>query len=141
MEQINKVELKDPAIYPDSIVLMRVLGDSYEVYEAFLKLCRCMGMEYEWRYYIDGKAWLCKVQKKKKTIVWMSAWNEYIQATIYIPDKFVGELKGLELKEDIKSRILAVKRVGKSIPCMFELRAMDVLEEIKEVMLLKISLY
>ena len=23
----------------------------------------------QWRYYKDGKAWLCKVQKKKKTIV------------------------------------------------------------------------
>lgn len=141
MEQINNMELKDPEEYPDSIVLKRILGDSYEVYEAFQKLYRGMDMEYEWRYYKDGKAWLCKVQKKKKTIVWMSAWKEYMQATIYIPDKYAGELNGLELKKDVKARIFAVKKVGKSVPCMFELRTMDVLEEIKKVMLLKMSLY
>lgn len=141
MEQINNVELKDPTIYPDSIVLKRLLGESYVVYEAFQRLYRSMDMEYEWRYYKDGKAWLCKVQKKKKTIVWMSAWKDYMQATVYIPDKHVAELKGLELKEDVKARILAVKRVGKSVPCMFELRTMDVLDEIEKVMMLKISLY
>ena len=27
--------------------------------------------------------------KRKKTIIWMSAWKGYTQATIYFPDKYI----------------------------------------------------
>lgn len=141
MEQINSIELKDPTLFPDSLVLKSIAGASYKVYEAYLDLLKSMSMEYEWKYYKDGKAWLCKIKKKKNTIVWMSAWKGYMQATIYIPDAYVIELKGLGLKEDVIGKILNAKKVGKSVPCMFELRTMDVIREIEKVMLLKISLY
>jgi hypothetical protein len=85
METVNRIELGDESIYPDEQVLEGVLGDSYTAYCELLKLFDANQMEYDWRYYHDGKAWLCKVQKKKKTIVWMSAWKGYMQATIYFP--------------------------------------------------------
>ena len=78
MEQINTVELRDPNKYPDEAILQSILGDSYLAYKALLELYDTMGMVYEWKYYTDGKAWLCKVQKKKKTVIWMSAWKEYM---------------------------------------------------------------
>ena len=72
---INNIELRDEHIYPDEIVLRRVLGQSYEAYLDLLNLFQNYEMNCQWRYYNDGKAWLCKVQKKKKTIAWMSAWS------------------------------------------------------------------
>jgi hypothetical protein len=75
METINTLELIDESVYPDEKVLKNVLGDSYSAYYELLQVFDSKKMEGEWRYYKDGKAWLCKVQYKKKTIVWMSAWK------------------------------------------------------------------
>ena len=83
METINRIELYDKLVYPDEQVLKSILGKSYNAYYELLKLYDDNEMEYEWRYYKDGKAWLCKVQKKRRTIVWMSAWKGYMQATVY----------------------------------------------------------
>jgi len=84
METINTIELRDENIYPDDKVLGRILGESFESYVRLLKLFEHNGMSCEWRYYQDGKAWLCKVQKKKRTIVWMSAWKGFMQGTTAI---------------------------------------------------------
>jgi hypothetical protein len=140
MEQINTVELRDPNKYPDEAVLQNILGDSYLAYKALLEIYDTMGMVYEWKYYSDGKAWLCKVQKKKKTIVWMSAWKGYMQATIYIHDKDIEKFKILNLRKEVKERIVSAKKVGKSLPFMFEIRDRKVLKDIEKVALLKISL-
>jgi hypothetical protein len=72
METINKKELNDESVYPDEEILKAILGRSYNAYCILLRLYDDNEMEYTWRYYRDGKAWLCKVQKKKRTIVWMS---------------------------------------------------------------------
>ena len=140
MEQINTVELRDPNKYPDEAILQSILGDSYLAYKALLELYDTMGMVYEWKYYTDGKAWLCKVQKKKKTVIWMSAWKEYMQATIYIHDKDIEKFKSLDIRKEVKERIVSAKKVGKSLPCMFEIRDQEILKDIEKVALLKISL-
>jgi len=139
VEQINAIELNDEARYPDSDVLMGVLGDSYDSYAALLEIFRENGMSSEWRYYIDGKAWLCKVQRKGTTIVWMSAWKGYMKATIYFPQKFEALIGELELEDSIKDTISAAKRVGRSIPCMFEIRDARVLKDFVTVMRLKLA--
>ena len=88
METINNIELRDENIYPDEKILESILGESYEAYEKLLGLFDRNEMTHEWRYYRDGKAWLCKVQRKKRTIVWMSAWKGFMQAVVYFPEKY-----------------------------------------------------
>ena len=69
METTNNIELRDETIYPDDNVLSAILGDSFQAYQALIKLFDDNQLTHEWRYYKDGKAWLCKVQKKRtKTI-------------------------------------------------------------------------
>jgi len=139
MEQINAIELIDEKVYPDENVLKFVLGRSYAAYTDLLKLFEKNEMTYDWRYYKDGKAWLCKVQKKNRTIVWISAWKGYMKATIYFPEKYIDELKCLKISDETIKSINDTKNVGKSKPCMFEIRNKSVLKEFNEVMLYKIS--
>lgn len=138
MEQINNLELRDEKLFPDENVLQKVLGESYVVYCQMLKLFDQNEMTYEWRYYKDGKAWLCKVQKKKKTIIWMSAWKGYLKATIYVPEKHTEGIYELPISEKTKEAIKHSKNVGKSKPCMFEIKQQDVLNELEIIMKYKI---
>jgi hypothetical protein len=140
METVNNIELGDETIYPDEEVLIGVLGNSYPAYCDLIKLFDDNQMTHEWRYYHDGKAWLCKVQKKKKTIVWMSAWKGFMQATIYVPERFAEGIYGLNLSEARKVEIRQTRKVGKSTPCIFEVRNSEVLEDFIQVMLFKLAL-
>jgi hypothetical protein len=139
MEQINSIELKDETVYPDENVLKAVLGRSYAAYTDMLVLFSKNEMTYEWRYYKDGKAWLCKVQKKNRTIVWMSAWKGYIKATIYFPEKYIDDLDKLDISDERKQAIIETRNVGKSKPCMFDIKNKSVLKEFEVVMLYKLS--
>ncbi len=140
MEQINAIELADERIYPDEVVLQRVLGDSFGAYSRLLDLFAENELTTEWRYYKDGKAWLGKVQRKKRTVVWMSAWKGFMKATIYFPDRCADSLLALDLRPETKERMTSVKPVGKSLPCMFEVRNDEVLKDLETVMRYKISL-
>ncbi len=140
MEQINNLELRDENSYPDESILKKVLGKSYSSYVNLLDLFTRNDMTCEWRYYRDGKAWLCKVQKKKKTVIWMSAWKGFMKATIYFPDRCTNDLCDLKIRKEIKNRIKTVKRVGQSVPCMFEIRNDDELKDLETVMKYKMAL-
>jgi hypothetical protein len=137
METVNAIELHDETIYPDEQVLKGILGDSYSVYCELLKLFDENTMEYTWRYYRDGKAWLCKVQKKKRTIIWMSAWKGYMQASIYIPEKYIAEIDKLPISEAQKEKFRQTKHTGTSKACIFEIRSSAILADLEEVMRFK----
>ena len=139
METINNIELADESIYPDEHVLRGVLGESYDAYCALLELYDRKDMRWEWRYYRDGKAWLCKVQRRKRTIVWMSAWTGYMQATIYIPERLMDQVYALPLERRTKGRIRSTKNVGASKPCIFEIRDTGILEDLNTLMDFKIN--
>ena len=133
METINTIELRDQAVFPDETVLRSVLGQSYNAYSALLELFGKVQLVPEWRYYNDGKAWLCKVQHKKRTIVWMSAWRDYMQATVYIPLKNIEAVYQLKISEESKAKISSSKNVGKSKPCTFEIRNTRILSDLQAV--------
>lgn len=139
METINNIELRDESIYPDENVLRSILDKSYESYVKLLEIFSKNEMLYEWRYYRDGNAWLCKVQKKKRTIVWMSAWRGYMQATVYFPEKYIENIYRLDIREDVKRKIESTKQVGKSKPCIFEIRDENILTDFIKVMKLKME--
>lgn len=139
METVNNIELGDESQFPSKEILQAILGVSYPAYCELLKLYAANQMDNAWRYYHDGKAWLNKVQHKKRTIVWMSAWKGYMQATIYIPEKYIAQVYALDLSQECIGKIKATKQVGKSIPCIFEIRNTAVLEDLNKVIQFKIK--
>ena len=135
----NNIQLKDETIYPDEKVLKSVLGNSFDTYLELLDLFNKNELTHEWRYYKDGKAWLCKVQKKKKTIVWMSIWKGYIQSAIYFPVRLLENILELDINQNLKDNFLETKNVGKSKPCIFNIYDRKILDDFEKVMLLKIK--
>lgn len=121
MEQVNAIELVDPNAYPDEAVLRGVLGAGYGAYGALMDAIAERGYTHEWRYYKDGKAWLCKVQRKARTLAWMSAWRGYAKATVYLPERYLAGLAAIALSDAARRSIDEAGNVGKSRPCMVDL--------------------
>uniref|UniRef100_UPI00336BC98E DUF3788 family protein n=1 Tax=Pasteurella multocida TaxID=747 RepID=UPI00336BC98E len=49
-------------MYPTDEILKRILGKSFSVYLKLLRLYENYSLIPEWKYYKDGKAWLCKIK-------------------------------------------------------------------------------
>jgi hypothetical protein len=139
MTTASEIQLRDRDIYPDEAVLSSVLGDSFRTYCDLLDLLKANNLTLEWRYYKDGNAWLCKVQKQKRTIIWMSACNGCMNATIYISEKHKTKFSQLDLSHKTLQTFFDSKPVGKIQPCTLEIRSGEVLSEFEKIMHFKIA--
>ena len=120
MEQL----LKDPAVIPVAGSLSTALGNElYNVYEKLIDtITRELSAEYEWRYYNDGKAWLCKVAFKKKTLCWLSAWEGCIKTGFYFSEKYIDTILQLPVKSEIIEDFKQRKPIGKLRSVVIELK-------------------
>jgi len=114
---MNVQLLRDKAVPPGDDVLKNPL---------YLSLVE--GWQPEWRYYNDGKAWLCKVGDGRKTIFWLSVWEGCLLVSFYFLER---HLDGLAALETTRGRL--EKEWGRMLPLTFEVRDASTVAEIRRV--------
>ena len=72
-----------------------------------------MGPQLSWRYYRDGKAWLCKVARRGRTICWISVWHGAFTATFYFGEKADADIQQLDIDVSLRQAFASSTRVGK----------------------------
>jgi hypothetical protein len=113
----DKPLLRDPEVKPDEKSLRSVLGEEgFVLYSRVLTDIGSLGADFQWNYYKDGHAWLCKVVMKKKTLFWISVWDGYFKAGFYFTEKHVEAILDLNIDTNIKEHFATAKPIGKLIP-------------------------
>jgi hypothetical protein len=127
--------LYDKNIFPDDIVLKKYLGSTKKIYDSFITFLSEKNKEciIEWNYYNDGKSWLCKVVKKKKTICWISIWNKYFKVGFYFGLKYDEEIRKLNINEMLKKKYFETKTIGKIRPLGIKVTESGQLHDIKKI--------
>jgi hypothetical protein len=115
---MEKSLLDDPQIFPSKDVLKNALKDSYSVYENFIDLITDSeyGLITNWNYYKDGKAWLCKVCFKKKTVFWLSVYDGFFKTGFYFTEKHIPDIAKLDIESCIKEDFSSKKPIGRLLP-------------------------
>jgi hypothetical protein len=98
------------------------LGDVFNAYQELETLIIEKELSLNWNYYKDGKAYLCKVTYKKKTVFWLSIWETYIKTTFYFNEKVSLGVYDLDIDKSIITNYDNTKHVGKSRQLIFEIR-------------------
>ncbi|MHB8095057.1 MAG: DUF3788 family protein [Candidatus Aminicenantales bacterium] len=132
--------LNDENEYPDDDVLRRVLGKAKPAWDAFLAFVNESHPSFsgEWRYYRDGKSWLYKLTKKKKTICWVSVYRNAFKTAFYFTDRAEDLITAGRLRKEYVDQFVHSKRYGKirgivvEIGKISDLNAVKILIEIKE---------
>jgi hypothetical protein len=134
--------LKDPEQFPDEATLKIVLGSSYEAFEALMEIITKpeYSLVAQWNYYNDGKAWLCKVQYKKKTVFWLSAWDRFFKTTFYFTLKNCSGIIELDIDEKIKEDFGSNKSIGKLMPLTMEIQNKEQISDLIKIIGYKKSL-
>lgn len=101
--------LRDQAEYPSDEVLARYLGKTKAAWDTFTArlAADASDAKLEWRYYQDGKAWLGKLVRKKKTVCWVSIWDRAFRTTFYFTTKSGREIERLPIAQELKDAFRA----------------------------------
>jgi hypothetical protein len=136
---METILLRDQQIPPTAEVLSESLGPVYSVYEAMLEAVTSADFDLvvEWNYYKDGKAWLCKVSFKKKTIFWLSVWEKHFKVSFYFTEKTKGEIETLDISDQIKKDFGQSKSIGKLIPLTLMIESEEQLPDLLKIIACK----
>lgn len=110
----EKPALTNPDVPPSPASLKDVLEDSYDPYRKIMHdVCNApFNLKQEWKYYLDGKAWLCKVIHKKKTVFWLSAYNGYFKMSFYFTLKNADDIAALSISKKSRKYLPPVSQLG-----------------------------
>lgn len=136
MESDNeKILLREEEIEPTDKVLENALGkELFTIYQEIIQIFTDeFSLEPQWRFYNDGKAWLCKVVYKKKTILWLSLWENYIKTGFYFTDKTGMGVLELAIDHKIKEVFEVAKPIGKLIPLIIDINQQKQIKDLKEL--------
>ncbi|MGE5294751.1 MAG: DUF3788 family protein [Solirubrobacterales bacterium] len=125
--------------YPDDEVLSRHLGGVKKTWDSFLAFLKESHPSFvtEWRYYNDGKSWLCKLTNKKKTVCWISVCDGLFKTTFYFPDRAEELIAASELEKEYIDQFVNGEKYGKIrgvtvlIKKLADLKATKILIDIK----------
>ena len=136
---MEKPCLNDKDEYPNDEVLRRYLGKVKNTWDSFADLLdeSYPSFSREWRYYKDGKNWLYKITKKKKTICWVSIYNNKFKTTFYFPDKAEELITASKLKKAYIDQFIHGKKYGKIRGVTVEIKKSTDLNSIKTLIEIK----
>jgi hypothetical protein len=131
--------LNDPDEFPGDEVLARHLGPAKPAWDAFLAMLRDDYPQFaaEWRYYNDGKSWLCKVRRKEKTICWVSVWKKFFKASFYLGERAEPLVLASALGQPLKDGYLQCS--GKLRPLRVEVCYESSLKQVRELIEIKLK--
>ena len=113
--------LREQEIFPSEEVLKNALGKVYNVFEEFeARLTQDdIALTFDWHYYKDSKAWLCKVSHKKKTVFWLSVWDGFFKTSFFFLERHMEGIAALEIN---KNSFTIKNEWGKMIPLIFNIK-------------------
>lgn len=131
--------LMNEAEYPDDRVLSRYLGDAKDAWDAFVTFLEGSYPEFsaEWRYYNDGKSWLCKVVKKSKTVCWLSVYRGKFTTTFYFPDRAEKVIMNSSIRKTYKEQFVQARHFGKTRALTVNVRKIADLSTTKKLIAIK----
>jgi hypothetical protein len=138
---MDRPALNDDAVFPDDVVLSRQLGKAKPAWDAFMAMLRQDYPQFsaEWRYYNDGKSWLCKVMRKDKTICWASVWDRYFRTTFYLSSRAEPLVRGSSLDCALKEGFVNLPAGAKFRHICVDVRFLSALKSVKELIEIKLQ--
>jgi hypothetical protein len=115
--------LRDTEQKPCEALFKSILTPTlFRIMEKILRSLADAGIDLEWRYYKDGNAWLEKATYRKKTVAWISLWENLIKAGFYFTAKTRPAVLELPLSPEIITLFAESNPVGKLIPLILDIK-------------------
>ena len=100
---------------PTEEIILNYLGRTKIYWTSIFEFTHTNHVDFieEWRYYKDGKSWLLKIQRKKKTICWISVYKSKFKMTFYFTDRVEPMIMDSNISDELKKQFKSGKHFGK----------------------------
>ncbi|MCX6255283.1 MAG: DUF3788 family protein [Bacteroidia bacterium] len=114
MSEKENLMLSDKQIIPTDEYIFSIIGDKKSLWQSIMNYMRdnYKDSSGEWNYYNDGKRWLFKMVRKKKTIFWIGVLEDTFRVTFWFSDKAEPLINNSNLPEKIKKDFKTSKKYG-----------------------------
>ena len=108
--------LNDKSVKPNHEIIFSIIGEKELIWKQTLSYLydNNKDISEEWKYYNDGKSWLFRTLKKKKTLFWIRILKDTFRIAFWFSDKFEPIILESDLPENIKDEYKNAKRFNKS---------------------------
>lgn len=105
---METIVLTDRFITPTDELIFSIIGDRKIFWQRIVSYLHDNHSDITevWRFYDDGKCWLFRTLKKKKTIFWIGILDDTFRVSFYLADKATPLILQSELPEKIKNEFL-----------------------------------
>lgn len=132
--------LDNPAIYPTLEILKNVMGENFKNYQSFLHIVETLALTMQWHYYKDTKSWLCKISHNKKTICWLSVWEDCFKTSFYFTAKHIQAIDELPITENTKQEFHSYPSTNKLLPIIINIINATMFKDVEILMNYKVNI-
>lgn len=103
--------LTDPNVQPTDELISSIIGKNNVYWQQIIKYLydNHRDITEVWRFYNDGKCWLYRTLRKKKTIYWVGILKDTFRISFYMSDKAEALIEESTLSENIKEEFWNTK--------------------------------
>ncbi len=134
--------LNDKSVQPNDELIFSIIGDKQQVWEQTIAYLYDHNNDIteNWNYYNDGKCWLLKITKKKKTICWIRVMDDTFRIAFWYAVKYEDDILESNLPRHLKDQYNEAKPFNRSKCIYIDVTGPTDLENIKILIDLKIKL-
>lgn len=135
-------KLNDPNIKPSDETVFSIIGDKKLLWQQTLAYLNDnhKNISEVWKYYNDGKSWLFRTLKKKKTIFWIRVLDDTFKIAFYFANRLEPHILESDLANKYKSKYKKAKHFNKSRCIDIDMQDSNDLESVKVLIDLKLTL-
>lgn len=101
---MEPIVLTDPNVHPNDELVFSIIGENSIYWQQIIDYLyeNHFDITEEWRFYNDGKSWLYRTLRKKKTIYWIGVLKDTFRVSFWLSEKALPMIEGSDLPERIK---------------------------------------
>jgi hypothetical protein len=114
MPEKENLILSDKQITPTDDYIFSIIGEKRILWQSIMNYVseNYKDISGSWNYYNDGKQWLFKLVRKKKTIFWVGILKDTFRITFWFGDKAEPMIESSDLPQTIKDNFKTAKKYG-----------------------------
>ena len=134
--------LSDKNQYPTEDIIFSHIGRADTLWISFFEYIHSNHTDFteEWRYYNDGKSWLMKVQRKAKTVFWLSIIKNAFRITFYFTERAEEAIFKSSISDELKTQFRDGRSYGKIKGITIVFKKKKDIEYAKSLIAIKLSL-
>ncbi len=133
--------LADESVLPCDELIFSIIGDKELLWRQVMSYLYDSNNDITevWKFYKDGKSWLLRTLKKKKTVFWIRIMEDTFRVAFWFADRLEPIILESDLADKLKTEYNNAKRFNKSRCIYIDMQDSEDFQNAKKLIDLKVN--